>query len=133
MKRTGFKSNPKPMKKRSGKVRQPKSATGPMYDADYKAGVKALDCCCCGVSGPSDIHHCKDRPPIDVHVYRYFPGYGETSADFDGIPLCRVCHDMYHRHKGDFRALYGVDYQYIPTTRAEISLPARYRLSVACP
>lgn len=120
MKRTAFKYTPKPMKRRSGKVKQPKSATGPLLDPVHKAGVKSLPCCCCGAAGPSDIHHCKDRPPADVDVYRYFPGYGETSADYDGIPLCRACHDMYHRRKGEFRALYGRDYTYIPTTRATL-------------
>lgn len=121
MKRTAFKYAAKPMKRRSGKAKQPKSAKGPMIDAAYRAGVKSRRCCTCGAAGPSDIHHCKDRPPADVDVYRYFPGYGETSADFDGIPLCRACHDMYHRNKGAFRALYGRDYTYIPTTRASLS------------
>ena len=132
MKRTGFIARGKPfkvqarhrmkaqhrIKKRYGKPKHRKSAKGPMLDPAYKAGVKALPCCCCRASGPSDIHHCKDRPPADMDVYRYFPGYGETSADYDGIPLCRRCHDVYHRDKAEVHRLYGFDYQYIPLARA---------------
>lgn len=121
MKRTAFKSRGKPMQRKAPRAKTPKSATGPLLDPKYKAAVKSEPCCACGAPPPSDIHHCKDRPPADLKVYIYFPGYGETSADRDGIPLCRACHDLYHRKKGEFRAAYGRDYTHIPTTRATLS------------
>lgn len=142
MKRTGFAQKArKPLRRTSslnsmGQVLQrqkmrakaktpksaPKSATGPMVEPAYFGGVKSLPCCCCGASGPSDGHHCKDRPPfVELGVYRFFPEYGMKSADFDAIPLCRRCHNMFHRNHGEFSRLYGPDYQYIPPTRATLS------------
>lgn len=120
MKRTGFKTRGKPMQRKRKQAKQPKSATGPMEDPIYKAGVKGLPCCACGAPPPSDIHHCKDRPPADLSVYRFFPGFAQLSADYDGIPLCRACHWLYHNKKGEFRAAYGRDYTHIPTTRATL-------------
>ena len=134
MKRSGFKTRSKPlqakqvrqrirrrMKARSGKPKARKSATGPLVDIAYANAVREMDCCACGAPGPSDIHHCKDKPPADEKVYVYCPGYGERSADRDGIPLCRFgCHALYHRDPAKFHDLYGCDYQYIPTTRAAV-------------
>lgn len=37
------------------------------------------------------------------------------------IPLCPPCHDMFHRKRAEFHARFGVDYQYIPVTRANLS------------
>ena len=115
MKRTPFKRKPK-------KPRQPKSATGPMLEPWRIDAIHALPCAACGRSGASEVHHCKDRPPFDLKVYRYFPGHGEKSADADGIPLCGPggCHAMFHTDHGEFARRYGPDYQYIPQTRAEI-------------
>jgi len=62
-----------------------------------------------------------DRPPADVSVYRYFGGIADRSADFDAIPLCRECHDMFHRNHGEFARRYGPDYQHIPATPAALS------------
>lgn len=119
--RVPFVSKPKPMRKKASKPKTRKSATGPMVEPEYADAVRGEDCCACGASGPSDIHHCKDRPPfVELGVYRYFPEYGDTSADADGIPLCRFCHNLYHRKPDVFHAKYGVDYQYIPTTRAAL-------------
>ena len=121
MKRTSFTSTRKPMKRKASKPRTRKSATGPLEDAVYFAGVKSLPCCCCGSAGPSDGHHCMDRPPADVSVYRYFGGIADRSADFDAIPLCRGCHDLFHRNHGEYTRRYGPDYQHIPATRAALS------------
>ena len=121
MKRTAFTSTRKPMKRKASKPRTRKSATGPLEDAVYFAGVKSLPCCCCGSAGPSDGHHCMDRPPADVSVYRYFGGIADRSADFDAIPLCRGCHDLFHRNHGEYTRRYGPDYQHIPATRAALS------------
>ena len=121
MKRTAFTSTRKPMKRKASKPRTRKSATGPLVDAVYFSGVKSMPCCCCGAAGPSDGHHCMDRPPDDVSVYCYFGGIADRSADFDAIPLCRGCHDLFHRNHGEFARRYGPDYQHIPTTRAALS------------
>ena len=129
MKRTPFaRKASKPMQRKQMRAKAkkpkaaPKSATGLMVEPAYFGGVKSLPCCCCGAAGPSDGHHCKDRPPfVELGVYRYFPEYGQKSADFDAIPLCRACHDMFHRDHGAFAALYGPDYAYIPPTRATLS------------
>jgi hypothetical protein len=120
MKRTPFKSTRKPMRKRSGKTKGRKSASGDLVDPDYLNAVRARPCIACGCAGPSDPHHCKDRPPADASPYVYFPGFGETSADRDAIPLCRADHDLYHRHKGEFHKRYGKDYTFIAHTRAAI-------------
>ena len=121
MKRTAILSRGKPVKRKASKPRTRKSATGPLEDAVYFSGVKSLPCCCCGAAGPSDGHHCMDRPPADVSVYRYFGGIADRSADFDAIPLCRECHDLFHRNHGEYARRYGPDYQHIPTTRAALS------------
>ena len=120
MKRSGFTNRGKPMKRKASKPKaRPKSATGPMVEPDYANGVRGLPCAACGRSGPSEIHHCKDRPPFDESPYRYFPGHGEKSADFDGIPLCGPdgCHRMFHTDHGEYARRYGPDYQYIENTR----------------
>mgnify|MGYP003637120871 CR=1 FL=1 len=122
MKRTTFSTKQRqPMKRKASKPRTRKSATGPLADPTYFARVKSLPCCCCGAAGPSDGHHCKDRPPADLRVYRYFGGHADRSADFDAIPLCRACHDLFHRDHGEYARRYGPDYQHIPPTRATLS------------
>ena len=121
MRRTAFKSTPKRMKQRSGKPKARKSASGPLEDAKHLDNVREGPCCTCGVDGPVDPHHCKDKPPAGNDIYVYCPGYGETSADRDAIPLCRYCHDLYHRHKAEFHARYGKDYEYIAETRERLA------------
>ena len=121
MKRTDFtQKQRKPMARKAKNQRQPKSATGPMLEPWRIDAIHALPCAACGCSGPCEAHHSKDRPPADLRVYRYFPGYGEKSADADAIPLCQPCHAMFHTDHGEFARRYGPDYQYIPQTRAEI-------------
>ena len=123
MKRTAFTSTRKPMKRKDSKPRTRKGATGPLVDEAYADAVRGLPCATCGRAGSSEIHHCKDRPPFDIKLYRYFPGHGEKSADFDGIPLCGPdgCHRLFHTDHGEFSRRYGPDYQHIPTTRAALS------------
>lgn len=121
MKRTAILSRGKPMKRKASKPRTRKSATGPLVDLAHLDGVRGLCCCACGAPAPSDPHHCKDRPPfVELGVYRFFPEFAMKSADFDAIPLCRPCHDLFHRNHGEFSLRYGPDYSYLPTTRATL-------------
>ena len=113
--RTEFKRKPRKPRKR-------KSATGPMEDPVYLEKVRGEPCNGCGRHGPNDAHHCRGRPPSkDISVYRYFPGAGETSADFDAISLCPSCHSLFHLDRPEFIRRYGPDYQFIPKTRASLS------------
>lgn len=59
-----------------------------LRSADYLAHVRALPCCSCGAAGPSDPHHWS-------HSRRR--GVGTKLDDLLTIPLCRRCHDEYHR------------------------------------
>ena len=97
--------------------RQPKPPANP----DYLRKVRELPCAACGAPAPSEAHHPKDRPPFEeMGTYKFFPSYGQKSADEDAIPLCRACHDMYHRSTGEFHRRYGPDYSYIPLTRENL-------------
>ena len=101
----------------SPRFRQPKPKASP----DYLRRVRELPCAACGAPAPSEAHHPKDRPPFEeLGTYRFFPGYGQKSADEDAIPLCRVCHALFHTDHGEFARLYGPDYSYIPPTRATL-------------
>lgn len=46
----------------------------------YLAFVRRLPCCSCGNDGPCDPHHLSTR-----------------SNDLSCVPLCRTCHQIYHR------------------------------------
>ena len=50
--------------------------------------LREQDCLACGVGGPSDIHHVKSR------------GAGGGDDAFNIIPLCRVCHERWHKMGG---------------------------------
>lgn len=88
----------------------------------YLAKVRAQHCVTCGAPPPNDPHHCRDMPPLaEQGLYTRLPGAGLKSADEDAITLCRSCHDMFHRNRGQFRSLYGYDFEYIFVTRAAAS------------
>lgn len=64
--------------------------------------VKALPCICCGKSGPSEAHHCRDEGPRD---------------DMRVIPLCADCHrgpNGYHNAKAAWVARHGRDVDLLP-------------------
>ena len=109
MKRTGFKSRGKPMRKVS-KKRQTKRASHEGQEAlAYMQAVKQLPCAVCGAAPPSDAHHC--------HHDRY--GTAKES-DWDVIPLCKTCHQdgrqSVHNAKRTWREKNGPDHGYIETT-----------------
>ena len=58
-----------------------------LRDRGYLAFVRSLACCSCGASGPSDPHH------WSATVRR---GVGQKLDDLLTVPLCRLCHTIYH-------------------------------------
>lgn len=64
---------------------------GPARSDAYLAYVRSKPCMFCGADAPSDPHHVGSR------------GMGQKTDDLRCVPLCRRCHDAYHR--GDWRQL----------------------------
>lgn len=56
-------------------------------DDEYLAWVRAKPCCCCVAPAPSDPHH------FGRH------GHAIKTDDLRVVPLCRRCHDDFHRHR----------------------------------
>lgn len=71
-------AQPRPVPKPRGRLRS----------GAYLDHVRALPCCSCGAPGPSDPHHWS-------HSRRR--GVGTKLDDYLTAPLCRRCHDEYHR------------------------------------
>lgn len=57
--------------------------------AAYLAYVRTHPCAFCGQAPPSDPHHIATGPGES--------GMGRKVPDFQTVPLCRTCHDSYHR------------------------------------
>ena len=94
----------------------------PPKDRDYIGKVKSLPCACCGKSGPSEAHHCRDLPDFNEQgLYTRLPAAALKSHDYDAVPLCQDCHWMFHNRRPDFHAKAGKDYGHIGPTRAKIS------------
>lgn len=109
----------KPMRK---KAKQRSKNFTQHNDPVYLTRVRLLPCVACGAPAPSEAHHCRDLPPHNEQgLYARLPGAGIRSGDKDAIPLCRSCHDLFHRHRGEFHVHYGKDYGFIPATRAALS------------
>jgi hypothetical protein len=90
-------------------------------DPAYIGEVKALDCRACGRHGPSDAHHCRDKPDFDERgLYSRLPAMRRKSGDRDAIPLCTECHWLFHNRRGEFHALYGKDYRMIASIRSAL-------------
>ena len=121
MKRTGFKSNRKPMKQRSDKRRKQHASSEGKAGYAYMGRVKQLPCCVCGAPPPSDAHHCKDKPPTWLEwIYEILP-WGRKSGPKDTIPLCKPHHqhypEAYHISPASWNEANGPDYGYIEQTR----------------
>jgi hypothetical protein len=67
-----------------------------MTPSQYKAAVRALPCCACGVVPPDGC---------DPHHTTVGRGLGKKSSDFETIPMCRGCHDDFHVVRGRFREM----------------------------
>jgi hypothetical protein len=66
-----------------------------MRNEHYLAFVRARPCCLCACPGPSDPHH------FGAH------GTSIKCDDLFTVPLCRACHDEWHRsgrHRGRNRS-----------------------------
>lgn len=114
MKRTGFKSPRKPMRKVSKKRAAYRASDEGQAAWAYMGEVKRLPCCICGAPPPSDAHHC-------FHG-RYG---GRKSSDFDVVPLCKRHHqdgpEAIHNAKERWAAKHGPDYGYIEQTRRMVA------------
>lgn len=113
LKRTGFTSKPKPMRKVSAKRRAYRASEEGKAAMAYMRAVKSLPCCVCGAPGPSDAHH-----PIHDR-------YGTRKAsDFDVVPLCKIHHqdgpNAIHNGKQSWREQHGPDHGFIDQTRKAV-------------
>ena len=103
MKRTGFKRpglprarHARPELARPPDYTQPEAAEEQPKDPParrraYLTYVRAHDCCVCQKPGPSVAHH-----------HGHGGGMAQKTDDFRCVPLCRTCHEAYHRgHAGD--------------------------------
>ena len=103
---------------RSPFQKAPKAKPNPAY----LKRVRGEACVTCGAPPPNDAHHCRDLPDfLERGLYTRLPGAALKSADEDTITLCRACHDLFHRHRGDFHAMYGRDFEYLFVTRGALS------------
>jgi len=121
MKRSGFSSQRKPMAQKSRKRAKQHASSEGKADLAYMGRVKQLPCCVCRKPGPSDAHHCKDKPPqVLESVYQIVP-WGCKSGPRDVIPLCKAHHqdgpEAYHVSPADWNEANGPDYGYILETR----------------
>ena len=109
MKRTGFKSRGKPMRKVSLKKATRRASKEGQEALAYMQAVKQLPCAVCGSAPPSDAHH--------VICDRYSTA---KASDWDVIPLCKAHHqdgpEAIHNGKASWRAKHGPDHGYIETT-----------------
>jgi len=74
-------------------------------DRAYRRFVRRRYCAGCGALGPSEAHH----------VRSWGSGHGDWLDDGTGnlAPLCRGCHDLFHRRgRESFAELTGVDLEH---------------------
>ena len=55
--------------------------------------VRAHECCSCGLSAPSEPHHCA---PAGISAAATGAGMSMKADDHWTIPLCRTCHRRWH-------------------------------------
>lgn len=56
----------------------------PWRSKEYRDHVRSYDCASCGKAGPSQFHHESLKNQ----------GWGTKPPDFQGVPLCPVCHQL---------------------------------------
>ena len=113
----------RPMARVSPKRRKQHASKEGKADLAYMGRVKELDCCICGRAGPSDAHHCNDKPPKLLEwIYQKLP-WGCKSGPRDTIPLCKRHHqdgpEAYHVSPESWNEANGPDYGYIEQTRID--------------
>jgi hypothetical protein len=82
---------------------------GPPRDDDYKAWIRTLPCCACGVEGRSEAAHTGTDG-----------GMSMKPSDYSCVPLCSDCHTQapgaYHRvGKRAFERRHGLSLAHIVT------------------
>jgi hypothetical protein len=91
-----------PMRKVSAKKRSRKAEEKAAGAWEHMAAVKALPCCACGASPPSQAHH--------------VTGDKQPRSDWRVIPLCYDCHQGphgYHAAKRSWVDRHGPDYEFL--------------------
>lgn len=68
------------------RARREKENFGPARSEHYKAWIRTLPCCVCGMRAPSEHSH---------HGAR---GMGQKTDDYRSVPLCRYDHESWHKH-----------------------------------
>lgn len=76
--------------------------TTPKKDPEHLARVAELPCICCRRK-PVEAHHCTHG--------RYSQ---RKSSDRETIPLCRACHWRLHNHPAEWKADFGLDFDWLP-------------------
>ncbi len=69
----------------------------PLQNRLYRKFVSQFPCCACGQNWWIDPAHTGPR------------GRGQKASDLDVIPLCRKCHDEYHKGHADFLIRHSID------------------------
>ena len=77
---------------------------GPARDADYRAWIRTLPCCACGIEGRSEAAHTGNDG-----------GMSMKASDYSCVPLCPECHTRgpkaYHRiGRPAFERAYGMGF-----------------------
>ena len=100
-----FNPQPKPQKRKKEKKWMKRWKRPAKTDAasQHLADVKSCNCVNCGAPAPSDAHHTRSD-----HFGR------PRASDWATIPLCKLCHDLYHGAKTVWENLNCKDYAYIP-------------------
>lgn len=102
-----FNPQPKPQKRK--KVKKPmkrwKRPSKSKAASQHLADVKGCNCAVCGASAPSDAHHTRS----DHHGR-------PRASDWATIPLCKHCHNFYHKAKNIWEESLCKDYALIPET-----------------
>lgn len=68
----------------------------PWRSEAFLGSVRAEPCMGCGAPPPSDAHHCA-HPSADRRITRH--GTGQKHSDQFAVPLCRICHESWHRRR----------------------------------
>ena len=106
------------MDKILNKLSEPKHQTFPkpkrIKDQAHLDKVRNLPCVVCSAPPPSDPHHPRGA--------KWGTGTGLKAGDDKVIPLCRMCHDEYHRLGRDtWEARYNTHEVYLEQTRGKMS------------
>lgn len=67
-------------------------------EKEWQGWLKLRPCAACHSRGPVDVHHC---------VGSTYSHNKQLIGHWFCLPLCRRCHDMFHKQKSEFRLAFG--------------------------